>query len=97
VEKIRAVLASQRIIADYLKPSDTNVSDATVCRMHHETAARCPLIYITGNNLHRWSLASANRLSFGKPSTDEHVQSFEFGRSAQCVRNTPGRHASRFP
>jgi len=78
-----------------LEPPDTNLSNSTIGRIHHETIARRPFIDVAGNNLQGWPLVSTDRLSFGKPSTNEHFESFKLDWPARCFRSAPGRFARR--
>src|SRR5262249_16143669 len=96
VEKASAVLARGRIIADDLEPPDTNLSNSTIGRMHHETIARRPFMDVAGNNLQGWPLVSTYRRSFGKPSTDEHVELFKRDWPARCVPSTLATPVARF-
>jgi len=79
VKKVSAILARRRVIADDLKPSHVNGPDTAVCRVHHELAARRPLIHVTRNDLLRPNFGTPSGLSLGDPSADEDLKPLERG------------------
>src|SRR5262245_23335632 len=94
IEEVRPILLGRGVVSDDLEAADLYRSDAAVCGMHHESAARSPQVDVAGDDLIGSAFGIRYGLSFGDPATDEHAESIEFGRAGRCLR-APGRHPVR--
>src|SRR5262245_44826044 len=85
VKEMGLKLSRRWIEANDLDPTHADGTDAAIRRMHDETPARQPLIYVAGDDRRSRRIGLRDGFAFGHPSADEHIELLELGRPLTLV------------